>query len=228
VSTPSAPTTILSFTDVLCGYCYLADARLAQLRADFGGRVRLSYHFVSAYGDVRRKIAKGGRSNEAFNAMVREVLGRFDHVEVHRDVFREQVPTSSVPAHLYLRAVKLLEDEGLLESGDGISPFERLMGELRRAFFRDLSDISRRDVLDDVAERLGIPSGLVARAIDDGRAFAELTRDAELQRAHNVAVTPSLVLNDGRQILRGNVGYRVIEASVSELLSNRPAPQSWC
>ena len=64
--------------------------------------------------------------------------------------------------------------------------------------------------------------------IDDGSAFAELAHDAELQRKHGVSVTPSLVIDEGRQLLIGNVGYRVIEANVRELLSNRAARQSWC
>lgn len=64
--------------------------------------------------------------------------------------------------------------------------------------------------------------------IDDGRAFAELAYDTALQRTHNVPVTPSLVLNEGRQLLNGNVGYRVIEANIRELVSNRVAGMSWC
>ena len=49
-------TSILCFTDVLCVFCYLADARLEQLKADFGRKVDLTYHFMSVYGDVRRRL----------------------------------------------------------------------------------------------------------------------------------------------------------------------------
>jgi len=222
------PTTILCFTDVLCGFSYLAAARLAQLRADFGSQVQLSHHFMSVYGDVRRRLEGRGWSDGAYADMVRGTLERYDHVEVHPDVFRRQRPTSSLPAHLYLCAVKLLEDDGVLERGDGPSPFERLMWELRVAFFRDLMDISRREVLDRVAERVEIPTARVARVIDDGRAFAEPAHDAELQRKYTASVAPSLVLDEGRQLLNGNVGYRVIEANIRELLSNHVAETSWC
>lgn len=215
----ATPTPILCFTDVLCGLCYVADARLAQLKTDFGSEVQLSYHFMSVYGDVRRRIDSRGKSLSAYGAMVRNGLERYDHVEVHPDVFRRKLPSSSVPAHLYLRAVKLLEDEGVLELGDGPSPFERLMWELRLAFFRDLRDISKREILDEIAEQIEIPGDQVARVIDDGSAFAELAHDAALLRKHSVSVTPSLVLNEGRQHLNGNVGYRVIEANIREFLS---------
>ena len=41
--------------------------------------------------------------------------------------------------------------------------------------------------------------------------------------------SPSFVLNDGRQTLYGNVGYRVLEANIQELLRAPSADQaSWC
>ena len=35
-------------------------------------------------------------------------------------------------------------------------------------------------------------------------------------------------LNEGRQLLAGNVGYRVIEANIRELLDTPGDQQSWC
>jgi len=223
---PATP--ILCFTDVLCGLCYVADARLAQLKAEFGSQIQISYHFMSVYGDVRRRIERRGMSESAYGAMVRDALGQYDHVEVHPDLFGQEIPRSSLPAHLYLRAVKILEDDAALDVGDGPSPFERMMWECRVAFFRDGRDISKREVLDELAERLGIPSARVAGVIDDGSAFAALAHDMELQRKHSVPVTPALVLNEGRQLLNGNVGYRVIEANIRELLARPVAAKSWC
>ena len=43
-----------------------------------------------------------------------------------------------------------------------------------------------------------------------------------------VSVSPTLIFNEGRQRLNGNVGYRVIEANIRELLHNPPEEQSWC
>jgi predicted DsbA family dithiol-disulfide isomerase len=188
---------ILCFTDVLCGFCYLADARLEQLKSDFGDRVELSYHFMAVYGDVRRRLDNSGKSDSAYGAMVRDIVESYGHVDIHADIFRKQIPASCLPAHLYLRAVKLLQDEGRLP-------------------------------VDELAARHGIASADVSQVIDDGRAYAELAHDAELQRKYNVLVTPSLVLNEGRQLLNGNVGYRVIEANIRELLANRTAEMSWC
>ena len=40
--------------------------------------------------------------------------------------------------------------------------------------------------------------------------------------------SPTMLLNEGRQQLTGNVGYRVIEANVRELLESPDAKLSWC
>ena len=45
----------------------------------------------------------------------------------------------------------------------------------------------------------------------------------------NIQGSPSFVLNEGRQKLYGNVGYRILEANIHELLRAQPADQaSWC
>jgi len=219
---------VLCFIDTLCVFCYVADARFKQVRTDFAGKVDMSYHFISVYGDVRRRLDRSGKSDAEYGANVRDIGDRFDHVQIHPDIFRKSVPSSSMPSHLYLRAVKLMEDTGRLEAGDGESPFLRMMWEVRQAFFRDLVDISKREQLDMIAERLGIPVDDVHEEISSGRAYAELSHDAELQREHKVPVSPSLVLNEGRQLLNGNVGYRVIEANIRELLNKRHDEMSWC
>lgn len=37
-----------------------------------------------------------------------------------------------------------------------------------------------------------------------------------------------LFLNEGRQILFGNVGYRVLQANIEELIKNPEVEASWC
>jgi hypothetical protein len=37
-----------------------------------------------------------------------------------------------------------------------------------------------------------------------------------------------LLFNEGRQRLTGNVGYRIIEANIRELLEGAPGQLSWC
>ena len=66
--------------------------------------------------------------------------------------------------------------------------------------------------------------------IDNGEAYAALRRDSQLAEQHGVMGSPTYVFNDGRQLLYGNVGYRIIEANLRELLAapaDTAAP-SWC
>jgi predicted DsbA family dithiol-disulfide isomerase len=219
----SEPLPIFCFSDVLCLFAYAANARFEQLHADFGEQVRLTQHFISIYGDVPRRFERGGQSGAEYGQNILDIAKRFDHIEVHPDVFRVDYPVSSMPAHLYLRAVKLLESEGAIKP-----TFVPMIWDVRVAFFRDLVDISKRENLDAIAERHGIPIGEVTRLLESGRAHAELDHDARLQRDYDVQVSPSIVLNEGRQHLNGNVGYRVIEANVHELLRKPADEMSWC
>ena len=64
--------------------------------------------------------------------------------------------------------------------------------------------------------------------MDSGEAYAQLSKDLDLVKEHTVTVSPTLIFNEGRQRLNGNVGYRVIEANIRELLNAPPGEQSWC
>jgi predicted DsbA family dithiol-disulfide isomerase len=221
----SEPLHLQIFTDVLCVFAYAADIRFNKIKEDFGDQVAVATHFINVYGDVRRRLKKSGKSNSEYGASVREIADRFPHVQVHPDVFRKNVPTSCIPAHVFLSAVKLLEARKQLPNGPVL---DRITWATREAFFKDLVDVSRRSEQLALAERFSLPVDAVVALIDSGEAFAELAHDMEVQRELHVPVSPALVLNEGRQLLNGNVGYRVIEANIRELLVNNVVEASWC
>jgi len=99
---------------------------------------------------------------------------------------------------------------------------------VRQAFFRDLVDVSRRAALLRVGAEAGLPVAAIAELLDSGAAHAALAADLELAREHDVRASPTLIFNDGRQRLTGNVGYRIIEANVRELLDRPSGQNSWC
>ncbi|PKL76548.1 MAG: disulfide bond formation protein DsbA, partial [Candidatus Melainabacteria bacterium HGW-Melainabacteria-1] len=142
-------------------------------------------------------------------------------------------PHSSASPHLFVKALQLLEAQGQIDAGpqpalDGRTLVEAAIWELRLAFFRDLRDISHLTVQQDIAEALDLPWASVHQLLDTGEALASLFLDLQLQQDFLVKGSPTLVFNEGRQTLYGNVGYRVIEANLNELL-NTPAEQaSWC
>ncbi len=85
-----------------------------------------------------------------------------------------------------------------------------------------------QDNLLTVAEATGIDMDKLQQMMASGRAHAVLAADILASRDGGVRSSPTLVLNEGRQTLSGNVGYRVIEANIRELLHNPGQQQSWC
>ncbi len=225
------PIRIFYFSDVLCVWAYIAQIRLDELKATFPTQISIEHHFTPVFGDARRKLEQRWQDRGGFAGYsnhVREVGAKFKHISIHPEIWTQAIPTSSTSCHLFLRAVKLLEDKGLVSGQADRSMLEILAWKFRQAFFTELADISDRKIQLRIAKDLGLPVNKIKAEIDSGAAYAELSRDFELTKEHNVTVSPTLILNEGRQRLNGNVGYRVIEANIRELLDNPPNEQSWC
>ena len=226
------PVTITHYSDVLCVWAYIANIRLDELRRQFGAQVRVRSRLCSVFADVETKVSIGWRERggvSAFRAHVAHVISGFDHVSLHPDVWSRTVPTTSATAHAAIKAVELVvpatEDAG---SATAPSPAELYAWQLRLAFFRDGRDVSCVEVELAVASELGLPVDALRARLADGSAWAALHRDYEEARVEQVRGSPTFVLNERRQMLYGNVGYKIIEANVVELL-RQPADQaSWC
>jgi len=135
---------------------------------------------------------------------------------------------------LYLKAIQILENHNTLASEvqtvfGGRTLFEEFFWRIRCAFFEKTENIARFDVLDNIARDLNIPTDSVRELINNGEAFAELQLDDDAKQEYQVPGSPTLVFNEGRQRLYGNVGYRIIEANIRELLQNNKSGEaSWC
>lgn len=219
---------ITYFSDVLCVWAYVAQVRIDAIQNAFGERVRFEPRFCSVFGDTARKIATSWKDKDGyagFNAHLRHVGGQFPEVPVHPDLWLTVRPASSTSPHLALKAVQLLEAEGGCAEGD----FDAATIAFRKAFFVQARDIGRRGVQADILRETGIDAEGVEALVEDGRAFAALSSDYADADALRIQGSPSFVLNEGRQKLYGNVGYRVMEANIAELL-REPVPDqaSWC
>lgn len=221
--------TVLYFTDILCVWAYIAQVRINELKIKFGSDVIFEEHFVSVFGAVEQKMAqnwgdKGGVA--AYCQFIQQVTSNYSHVEIHRDIWAKNTPTTSGSCHILLKAIQLLESRNELSLTSNLkmpenTVFAAVAWELRLAFFRDLLDISSYEVQKSVVEKLGISIEQIQKVIDSGAAHAALDCDLQLKEKHGVVGSPSLVLNEGRQIIYGNVGYRVIEANIQEFRVRR-------
>lgn len=234
--TTSKQVTITYFTDVLCIWAYLAQIRIDELKAKFGDQIILEKHFIPVFGSVESKIKdnwadQGGVAG--YSRHVQSVVKNFEHIELHPDVWVKNTPTTSTSIHLFLKAVQLLAENDeipLMVKVDGVEKniFEMAVWEMRVAFFKEAIDISSLSAQMAVADKLGIPQDKIKEKIESGAAFAALDDDLQLKEKYGIAGSPTLVLNEGRQIIYGNVGYRVIEANIQELLTNQEYQASWC
>jgi len=222
------PVPIVYFSDLLCVWAYVAQLRIDAVRRAFGDQVVFQHRVCSVFGDTARKIpAAWGREGgyQAFNAHLRHAAAAFPEAPLNPDIWLTVRPASSWGAHLFVKAAQL--DEAAGGCAPGLA--EQLVRALRHAFFVEARDIARREVQDAVAAGLGLDTGRLEAAIADGRAFAALASDHQDAEAMRIQGSPSFVLNDGRQTLYGNVGFRILEANIQELLrAPAPAQASWC
>lgn len=222
----SAVVTIKHFSDVLCIWAYIGQVRIDELQKKFNDQVKFEYHFIQVFGAVDAKMKKSWQDKggiKAYAEHVKTVVAQYPHIEVHPDLWTKNIPTSSASCHLFLKAV-----QNLINEGDTSIKIEQVIWQLRLAFFKELIDISSLKEQLALAQRLHLPVDKIKAQIESGLAHAALEQDLQLKQIHNVVGSPTLTFNEGRQTLYGNVGYRLIEANINELLNAPISHASWC
>jgi predicted DsbA family dithiol-disulfide isomerase len=224
---------ITYFSDVLCIWAYVAQARVDAISRTFGREVHVRYRFCSVFGDARPKIATSWRGRGEFNGYnkhVLEIAARFPPAEVHPEVWLKSQPASSASPQLFLTALRLVEAERATGTDGRETPvFDSVMWALRRGFFAEGRDIADWDVQCAIAEPFGVDIEAIEQKFRDGTAFAGLAADYQDADKIGIEGSPTFVLNDGRQKLFGNIGFRIIEANIREMLREPDIDQaSWC
>jgi len=224
---------ITYFSDVLCIWAYVAQARIDAVKEKFGDTVRIEHRFCSVFGDTARKITstwkdKGGY--DGFNSHLRQVAGRFPHIMVHSEIWLKTRPLTSASTHLFMKAVQEGNRESAVTASQSApSIFDQVMWAFRCAFFKECRDISRWDVQCEIAESLGVDIGAIEERIHSGIAFARLAADYQDADKMRIEGSPSFVLNEGRQKLYGNVGFHLMDANIQELFRAPHTDEaSWC
>jgi predicted DsbA family dithiol-disulfide isomerase len=226
--------TIDYFSDVLCIWAYGGQVRLDELQKTFGTDVLVRHRFMSLFADTQTRIGEGWAGQGGFDGFghhMQEVCDQWPHTHLHADVWTRCRPCSCTTAHVFLKAAGLLLGiEDTEPDRDACTVHERLVTRVRTAFFEHGEDVASMAVLRELLDADMPAMASITERINDGTAYAALHRDEASREAHGVVGSPTYVFNDGRQLLYGNVGYRIIDANVRELLS---MPQvegmpSWC
>jgi predicted DsbA family dithiol-disulfide isomerase len=219
---------ILYFSDALCVWAYFAELRLAEVARNFGAQVELDFRLCSVFGNTAHKIAnawstKGGY--DGFADHLHHTALQFPERPLHPELWRKVRPASSLSPHLYIKAVQLTEREGAVAPGTSAAALRKM----REAFSAEGLDIARVDVQEEIGRQAGADIDRARQCLADGRAHALLNCDYMEAESLGVKGSPTMILSQGRQTLYGNVGYRIIEANIQELLREPSRDQtSWC
>lgn len=214
--------TIDYYTDMLCVWAWIAQRRIEELETQWGEQVQLAHHCVNVFGDTAEKMDRqwGDRGGyEGFADHVHSSAAAYETAPVHADLWRKVRPTTSATAHLLLKAAELTNSAAASVS---------LAGAVRQAFFLEARDISQLQVLMEIAAAEDLDPGALNDALISGQAMAALLSDYSKSDAQGIKGSPSWVMNQGRQVLYGNVGYRILHANVEELLRHPEQEASWC
>lgn len=222
-----APVKVVHFSDVLCVWAYVGEPNLYRLVQEFGDSVDIRVHFCSVFPDAHTKIKSQWRDRGGFGgygAHVKSVVAGFEGFAIHDDTWCKVQPRSSASPHLFIKAIELLEqssDPDLTELPFTDRQSVKAATELRNSFFTEAQDISNWNAQRTIADKIGLDFGEVLKRIETGEAIARLAADYELAQQLNVQGSPTYILNEGRQRLFGNIGYSILAANISELLSNQ-------
>ena len=220
------PLEIDYYTDILCVWAWIAERKTEELKRNWGETIVLRPHWVNVFGDTARKMATQWKDRGGYDGFAEHVIASaasYDDAPVHPDLWHRVRPATSANAHLVLKAVEIAAPEGA-----GAQLTEQFATRLRRAFFIDAVDIGKLENVVELTAGLDVPQDLINAVLASGAAMAGLMSDYSQADQGGIKGSPSWVMNNARQILYGNVGYRVLHANVEELLSHPEQEASWC
>jgi len=223
------------FSDILCIWAYVAQIRLQELKSKYQEKIEITPYHVTLFGDTEQRIAQGWKDKGGylgFGQHILEVAEKFPHIDVNPDVWKSCQPLTSGTAHLFLKSVQLLAQEhpqlGQEITGDK-SLLKQIEWDVRLAFFRDARDISDYKVLYDIANIYSVDKKMLEKYLNNGSAMALFCSEMAMKERYKLEGSPTYILNNNRQRLFGNVGYKIMQANVAELLNDDGiANASWC
>jgi predicted DsbA family dithiol-disulfide isomerase len=230
-----APVVIDYYSDLLCVWAYVAQVRVDEIQQEFGEKVIINHHFFSLFGDTTTRLEVGWKDRGGFSGFhdhVAAVCDQHPHCQLHPDVWKLGCqPASSAVPHLMIQAIQVLVADAVVDDqrdATGKTRVERIICAIRRAFFEQGKNIGQMDVLWEIIAQFDVPRSAVEQVLNDGRALARHALQNEKRYSLQLEGSPTFILDGGRQKLFGNVGYRVIQANIEQLLRDQPAHMSWC
>ena len=188
-SEPAALELVL-YHDVLCSWCYVADARLDFLRDEYGPMVRwgLRPYPLRPENQLPDKKQRAVLARH-FRRVSREREGK----GIKADLWTgEDPPSSSLPPLVALEAA--------LPQGPALQA--QLLKAMRRAAFIEGINVARRDVQLELSERAGLDVDRFMERLDDSRLEQEVSDSVEEAEGLGIKGVPALVIG-GEWLMQG-------------------------
>jgi predicted DsbA family dithiol-disulfide isomerase len=181
---------LVLYHDVLCSWCYVADARLEYLRDAYGPMLRWSVRPYPLRPENQLPDKKQ-RSVLArhFRRLAREQEGK----GVKADLWTgEDPPASSVPPLTALEAA--------LPQGEELQ--REFLKAMRRAAFLQGINVARRDVQLELASQVGLDLDRFIEQLDDPRLEQDVNDAVDEAEALGIRGVPALVIG-GEWLMQG-------------------------
>ncbi len=214
--------TIDYFSDILCVWAWVAQRRIDELNSQFADKIQIQHQYVDVFGDTQDRIQTQWSDKGLYEGFSRHVIkasAPYDTAFVSNEVWLKSKPSTSANAHLVIKAIELVHGSPIAIS---------FAARLRKAFFVEVQDIGSLDVIYSIAMSDNLDINLIQNCISGGEAMAALMHDYQTARELGIKGSPCFVMNEGRQILFGNIGYRLLKTNVEELLKRAVNEASWC
>jgi len=185
-----APLELVLYHDVLCAWCYVADARLEYLRDEYGPLVRFRLRPYPLRPDTQIPDKK---QRSVLARAVRRVTREPEGALVKPDLWTgRDPPSSSIPALAALEAALV----------QGPSAQRDLLVAMRKAAFHEGINVARRDVQVELAAQAGLDVSRFVDQLDDPRHAQEVASAVEEAEAIGIRGVPALVIG-GEWLMQG-------------------------
>lgn len=215
------------WSDPLCIWAFVAQAKLEQILAAAGGRLEVHYHVVPVFGSIPWRFQEGPWAAKGVAGRVeatRRIAQEHGRNDVNGACWASDCPASSWSPGAAVKAVFAMERAGAVAPGCAAE----YLRQLRERFFVQELNIARRGVQLALAEQLDVPRTALEARLDDGSALAELCEDDRRKQELKIQGSPTYVFDGGRAMLYGNFSFGILHATVEELVDGRLPGASSC
>jgi predicted DsbA family dithiol-disulfide isomerase len=209
----SAPAQVelVLFHDVLCSWCYLADARLEVLREEYGPSVLWTFKPYA----LRPENQFPDRKQRSLLARhFRRISKEREGKGVKPDLWTgEDPPASSLPPLVALEAALL----------QGYERQHELLLRMRRAAFLDGINVARRDVQVELAARAGLDVPRFLDRLDHPDTEQSVSVAGEEAESLGIKGVPALVIG-GEWLMQGCRDLSEYRQVIDKFLRERASP----